>query len=82
MLTVAMVFDTAQVLGFLSHRQYQFYDAASPSRQSWMQTQRTPPLVWFEWRPVSLMTGIPSINDGYSNQDLRKNSFAISPAGM
>ena len=27
-LAVAVVLDTAQVLGFLSHRQYQFYDAA------------------------------------------------------
>jgi hypothetical protein len=70
-LAVAVVLDTVQVAGFLHHRQYQFYDAAK-SIQAIVNgdpnTHRL--LLGSSGDQLSLMTGIPSINDGYSSQDL------------
>jgi 4-amino-4-deoxy-L-arabinose transferase-like glycosyltransferase len=70
-LAVAVVLDTVQVAGFLYHRQYQFYDAAK-SIQAIVNgdpnTHRL--LLGSSGDQLSLMTGIPSINDGYSSQDL------------
>jgi 4-amino-4-deoxy-L-arabinose transferase-like glycosyltransferase len=70
-LAVAVVLDTVQVADFLHHRQYQFYDAAK-SIQAIVNgdpnTHRL--LLGSSGDQLSLMTGIPSINDGYSSQDL------------
>jgi 4-amino-4-deoxy-L-arabinose transferase-like glycosyltransferase len=80
MLTVATAFDTVQVLGFLSHRQYQFYDAAK-SIQAIVDADPAAHrlLLGTSADQLSLMTGIPAINDGYSNQDLRQKALAYQP---
>jgi 4-amino-4-deoxy-L-arabinose transferase-like glycosyltransferase len=79
-LTVAIVLDSVQVLGFLSHRQYQFYDAAKSIQDivdADPATHRL--LLGTSGDQLSLMTGIPAINDGYSNQDLSKKALAYKP---
>jgi hypothetical protein len=68
---LALVFDTARVAGFLSHRQYQFYNAAESIKavvNADPHGQRL--LLGSSGDQLSLMTGIPSINDGYSSEDL------------
>jgi 4-amino-4-deoxy-L-arabinose transferase-like glycosyltransferase len=79
-LTVAMVLDTVQVLGFLRHRQYQFYDAAK-SIQAIVEADPAAHrlLLGTSGDQLSLMTGIPAINDGYSNQDLSQKVLAYQP---
>jgi 4-amino-4-deoxy-L-arabinose transferase-like glycosyltransferase len=76
----AMVLDTIQVLGFLAHRQYQFYSAA----KSILAIVDANPgehrlLLGTSGDQLALMVGIPSINDGYSNQDLDKKVLAYQP---
>ena len=70
-LAVALVLDMAQVLGFLTHRQYQYYGAA---RSIEAIVHRDPQahrlLLGTSGDQLSLMTGIPAINDEYSSQDL------------
>jgi Dolichyl-phosphate-mannose-protein mannosyltransferase len=79
-LGVAVALDTVQVFGFLAHRQYQFYAAAkfiqaivdaNPSSHRL--------LLGSSGDQLALMVGIPSINDGYSNQDLDKKVLAYRP---
>ncbi len=70
-LAVAAVFDTSQIAGFLIHRQYQFHDAAQSIRKIIDSDAHAPRLLLgSSAAQLSLMTGIPSINDGYSSQDL------------
>jgi Dolichyl-phosphate-mannose-protein mannosyltransferase len=79
-LAFAMVLDTVQVLGFLRHRQYQFYDAAK-SIQAIVDADPAAHrlLLGTSGDQLALMTGIPAINDGYSNQDLRQKALAYQP---
>jgi 4-amino-4-deoxy-L-arabinose transferase-like glycosyltransferase len=79
-LTVAIVLDTVQILGFMSHRQYQFYDAAK-SIQAIVDADPAVHrlLLGTSGDQLSLMTGIPAINDGYSNQDLARKVLAYQP---
>jgi hypothetical protein len=79
-LGVAVVFDTAQVLGFLAHRQYQFY-AAAKSIHAIVDANPAAHrlLLGSSGDQLALMVGIPSINDGYSNQDLDKKVLAYQP---
>jgi hypothetical protein len=79
-LAVAVVLDTVQVARFLARRQYQFYDAAK-AIQAIVDTDRTQPrlLLGSSGDQLSLMTGIPSINDGYSSQDLSQKVLAYQP---
>jgi 4-amino-4-deoxy-L-arabinose transferase-like glycosyltransferase len=70
-LTIALVLDTAQTVGFLRHRRYQFYEAAESIREI---VDRDPNahrlLLGSTGDQLSLMVQIPAINDGYSSQDL------------
>jgi hypothetical protein len=79
-LAVALVLDTAQVLGFLRHRQYQFYSAAK-SIQAIVDadpaTHRL--LLGSSGDQLSLMVGIPAINDGYGSQDLGHKVLLYHP---
>jgi 4-amino-4-deoxy-L-arabinose transferase-like glycosyltransferase len=79
-LGVAVVLDTVQIFGFLAHRQYQFFGAAksilaivdaNPSAHRL--------LLGTSGDQLALMVGIPSINDGYSNQDLDKKVLVYRP---
>ena len=79
-LAVAVVLDAAQIFGFLIHRQYQFYDAAK-SIQSVVESDPHTPrmLLGSSGAQLTLMTGIPSINDGYSKQDLAQKVARYQP---
>jgi 4-amino-4-deoxy-L-arabinose transferase-like glycosyltransferase len=70
-IAVALVLDTVQVAGFLSHRRYQFYDAARSIRKIVDSDPRAHRLLLgSSGDQLSLMVGVPAINDGYSSQDL------------
>jgi 4-amino-4-deoxy-L-arabinose transferase-like glycosyltransferase len=79
-LAVAVVLDTVQVFGFLRHRQYQF-DSAAKSIQAIVDadpnTHRL--LLGSSGDQLSLMVGIPSINDGYSSQELAQKVLVDHP---
>jgi hypothetical protein len=79
-LGVAVVFDTVQVFGFLLHRQYQFYDAAK-SIQAIVDADPTSNrlLLGSSGDQLALMIGVPSINDGYSSQDLDQKVLVYRP---
>jgi 4-amino-4-deoxy-L-arabinose transferase-like glycosyltransferase len=79
-LAVAILLDTAQVFGFLSHRQYQFY-AAAKSIQAIVDADPAAHrlLLGTSGDQLSLMTGIPAINDGYSSQDLGEKALLYQP---
>jgi 4-amino-4-deoxy-L-arabinose transferase-like glycosyltransferase len=79
-LALAVVFDAARVLGFLSHRQYQFYNAAESIKaivNADPNAHRL--LLGSSGDQLSLMTGIPSINDGYSSEDLAQKLSRYQP---
>jgi 4-amino-4-deoxy-L-arabinose transferase-like glycosyltransferase len=79
-LGVAVMLDTVKVVGFLAHRQYQFYSAAKSIHaivDADPSAQRL--LLGSSGDQLALMVGIPSINDGYSNQDLDKKVLAYRP---
>lgn len=79
-LALALVLNTAQVLGFLSHRQYQFYRAAASIKAI---VEADPNahhlLLGSSGDQLSLMTGVPSINDEYSSEDLGQKVFLYQP---
>jgi 4-amino-4-deoxy-L-arabinose transferase-like glycosyltransferase len=79
-LGVAVMLDTLQVFGFLVHRQYQFYSAAK-SIQAIVDANPSAHrlLLGSSGDQLALMVGIPSINDGYSLQDLDKKVLAYRP---
>ncbi len=79
-LGVAVVLDTVQVVGFLAHRQYQFYGAAK-SIQAIVDAEPGVHrlLLGTSGDQLALMVGIPSINDGYSNQNLDKKVQIYRP---
>jgi 4-amino-4-deoxy-L-arabinose transferase-like glycosyltransferase len=79
-LVIALVFDTARVAGFLSHRQYQFYDAAQSIKAIVNADPHAPRLLLgSSGDQLSLMTGVPSINDGYSREDLAQKLSRYPP---
>ena len=79
-LAVALMLDIAQVLSFLDHRQYQFYSAAK-SIQAIVNEERNAHrlLLGASGDQLSLMTGIPSINDEYSSEDLAQKLLLYQP---
>jgi 4-amino-4-deoxy-L-arabinose transferase-like glycosyltransferase len=79
-LSVAVVLDTLQVFAFLAHRQYQFY-AAAKSVQAIVDAKPSAHrlLLGSSGDQLALMVGIPSINDGYSSQDLEKKVLVYQP---
>jgi 4-amino-4-deoxy-L-arabinose transferase-like glycosyltransferase len=79
-LALALVLDTAQVVGFLGHRQYQFYNAAeSIKRIVDADPNAHRLLLGSSGDQLSLMMGVPSINDGYSSQDLGPKALLYQP---
>ena len=79
-LALALVLDTARVLGFVRHRQYQFYDAAQSIKAIVNADPHAPRLLLgSSGDQLSLMTGVPSINDGYSSEDLAQKLSRYQP---
>jgi len=79
-LAVALVLDMAQVAGFVRHPQYQFYDAAE-SICAIVDADQTAHrlLLGASGDQLSLMMGVPSINDGYSSEGLDKKAASYRP---
>ena len=79
-LTVAVFLNTGQIFSFLAHRQYQFYEAA----KSIQATINADPgarrlLLGTSADQLSLMIGLPAINDGYSSEDLTEKVSHYQP---
>jgi hypothetical protein len=80
-LTVALAFDTWQIVGFLTHRRHDFMSAAESIRaivNSDPGAHRL--LLGSSGDQLSLMAGIPAINDGYSSQDLGQKVSLYQPS--
>lgn len=79
-LMVAVVLNALQILSFLRRRQYQYYSAAK-SIQAIVNANPGVHrlLLGTSAGQLSLMTGIPSINDSYSSQDLTEKALAYQP---
>lgn len=79
-LTIAVILNTEQIFNFLAHRQYQFYKAAK-SIQATVNADRGANrlLLGTSADQLSLMTGIPAINDGYSSEDLTEKVSRYQP---
>jgi 4-amino-4-deoxy-L-arabinose transferase-like glycosyltransferase len=79
-LAIAVVVDSAQVVRFLAHRQYQFEDAAHSIAGIVHADPRAHPLLLgSSGDQLSLMAGIPAINDGYSIEDLAEKTAHYQP---
>jgi hypothetical protein len=80
LLAAGVVLNTYQIAGFLKHRQYQFYSAAR-SIQAMVNAEPAVHrlLLGTSGDQLSLMTGIPAINDSYSKQDLGQKVLHYQP---
>ncbi len=76
----SFVLDAAQVFQFLRSRQYQYWDSAQAIRVI-VQKDKTVPerLLGTSADQLSLMTGIPAINDGYTLEELHKKLRTYPP---
>jgi hypothetical protein len=79
-LAAALVLDMAQVVGFVRHPQYQFYEAAKSIRAIVDADRKAHRLLLgASGDQLSLMMGVSSINDGYSSEDLDKKVASYRP---
>ena len=79
-LAAALVLDMAQVVVFVRHRQYQFYEAAESIRAIVDADRKAHRLLLgASGDQLSLMMGVGSINDGYSSEDLDKKAASYRP---
>ena len=70
-IAVCVVSNVAMIAGFLEHRTSDYYQAAQAIRQIIVSDRQQHPLVLgVSASQLSLMTGIPSINDAYGEEDL------------
>ena len=79
-LAVACARDATQTLRFLHTRQFQYWNAAQ-AIQAIVRKDPTAPhlLLGTSADQLSLMTGLPAINDGYSAEDLQKRVASVRP---
>jgi 4-amino-4-deoxy-L-arabinose transferase-like glycosyltransferase len=79
-LTVVVFLNTEQIISFLAHRQYQFLGAAK-SIQATVNADHGANrlLLGTSADQLSLMTGIPAINDAYSSEDLTEKTLRYQP---
>jgi 4-amino-4-deoxy-L-arabinose transferase-like glycosyltransferase len=79
-LTIAAILNTEQIFSFLAHRQYQFYEAAKSIEAA---VNANPAahrlLLGTSADQLSLMIGVPAINDGYSSEDLTEKVSRYQP---
>jgi 4-amino-4-deoxy-L-arabinose transferase-like glycosyltransferase len=79
-ITVGVVLNLWQIEGFLQQREYQFFSAAR-SIQAIVDANAAQPrlILGTSADQLSLMTGIPSINDSYTSEDLTSKVRADKP---
>jgi 4-amino-4-deoxy-L-arabinose transferase-like glycosyltransferase len=79
-LALAVVLNGWQISGFLRHRQYQYLTAANSIRAIVDADPTAPRLVLgTSADQLSLMNGIPSINDSYTSEELGAKVKALQP---
>jgi hypothetical protein len=79
-LFISAAVNLATILQFVVHRQYQFRDAAASIRTIVISDQgRNPLILGVSGSQISLMTGIPSINDSFGTQDLAQKVMLYQP---
>ena len=80
LLVFSAAFNTRIILQMLSQREYQFIDAANSIQQI---IERDPQqkklMLGISGSQISLMTGIPSINDSYGTEDLKEKVLRYQP---
>jgi Dolichyl-phosphate-mannose-protein mannosyltransferase len=77
---VSLTINIVEILSFLHHRTFQFYDAAtSIAGIVRADTNKSPLILGVSGSQVSLMTGLPSINDAYGTQDLNQKLLRYRP---
>jgi hypothetical protein len=76
----SVVANLAMISQFLTHRDYDFYDAALSIRDIIRKNPEQKPLILGVSGPqISLMTGIPSINDGFGTEDMAEKVARYKP---
>jgi hypothetical protein len=79
-IAVAVALNVAMIASFVHHRRYEFFDAAQSMRAI---VERDPShnklILGISAANISLMTGIPSINDYYGSQDLAVKARRYQP---
>ncbi len=79
-LVLSAAMNVATIFQFVVHRQYQFCDAAASIRKIVVSDPRQNPLILgVSGSQISLMTGIPSINDSYGTQDMAQKVLLYQP---
>jgi len=77
---ISAAVNVATILQFVAHRQYQYYDAATSIRSIIRNDPRQNPLIFgVSGSQISLMTGIPSINDVFGTQDMAQKILRYQP---
>jgi hypothetical protein len=77
---VSAAANVAMIFQFLAHRQYQFFEAATSIRDIVRSNPGQNPLILgVSGSQMSLMTGIPSINDVFGTQDMAQKVMAYQP---
>jgi 4-amino-4-deoxy-L-arabinose transferase-like glycosyltransferase len=80
LLVVSCAANVASITQMLSQREYQFIDAANSIRQIVQNDPAQKQLLFgVSGSQVSLMTGIPSINDAYSTEDMAEKVARYQP---
>ena len=80
LLVFSAAFNTKMILQFLSQRQYQFINAAnSIKRIVQSNPQQKQLMLGISGSQISLMTGIPSINDSYGTEDMNEKVLRYQP---
>lgn len=76
----AAVLNTATICQFLAHRQYQYCDAAASIRKIVLSDPRQKPLILgVSGAQISLMAGIPSINDFMGSENIAQKIMREQP---
>lgn len=79
-IAVAIILNTGTIVSYLRHRTFQFYDASqSISKIVKNDSQHSPLILGISGSQISLMTGLPSINDVYGTEYLDRKIAIYNP---
>jgi hypothetical protein len=79
-MAISVAANAAMIVSFVTHRQYQFYDAASSIRRIIQSDSGQNHLILgVSGSQISLMTGIPSISDAYGTEDMAQKILQYRP---
>jgi hypothetical protein len=79
-IAASLILNVAMIGQFLTHRDYDFHDAALSIRNIIRsQPEQKTLILGVSGNQLSLMTGIPSINDGYGTEDMAEKVTRYQP---